>query len=133
MKRPQFIVFMCWLIALTATLGSLFFSEIMRFPPCVLCWYQRIAMYPLVLIFLVGAFQPAKATFTFAAPLSILGWVVALSLLGYSQSFGSLVAFGTHVVLTFNVLVLAIAMLIVYGKDAVGLVRSVIESSGEND
>jgi disulfide bond formation protein DsbB len=41
-------VFALWLVSLVATLGSLFFSEVMRLPPCVLCWYQRIAMYPLV-------------------------------------------------------------------------------------
>jgi disulfide bond formation protein DsbB len=38
------------LVALTATGGSLYFSEVVGFPPCLLCWYQRIAMYPLVLI-----------------------------------------------------------------------------------
>ncbi|MBT6325734.1 MAG: disulfide bond formation protein B, partial [Bdellovibrionales bacterium] len=50
------LIFFCWIIALLSTLGSLFFSEIMEFTPCVLCWYQRIAMYPLVIIFLIGAF-----------------------------------------------------------------------------
>jgi disulfide bond formation protein DsbB len=37
-------------VALTATLGSLYLSEVAHFPPCTLCWYQRIAMYPLVVI-----------------------------------------------------------------------------------
>ncbi len=37
-----------WIVALVAMAGSLFFSEVMELPPCVLCWYQRIAMYPLV-------------------------------------------------------------------------------------
>lgn len=78
MNKNQFIVFLCWIVALMATLGSLFFSEVMRFPPCVLCWYQRIAMYPLVIIFLVGAFQSPRATFAFSAPLVFLGWFVAL-------------------------------------------------------
>lgn len=39
-----------FLVSLTAMLGSLFYSEIARYTPCVLCWYQRILMYPLVLI-----------------------------------------------------------------------------------
>ena len=39
-----------WLVALLATVGSLYFSEIAGFVPCTLCWYQRIAMYPLVVI-----------------------------------------------------------------------------------
>lgn len=72
------IIFCCWLVAALSTLGSLFFSEIMRFPPCTLCWYQRIAMYPLVLIFLIGSFQSARSTFAFSLPLVIVGWLIAL-------------------------------------------------------
>lgn len=70
-------IFLCWFIALVATMGSLFFSQVMEFPPCVLCWYQRIAMYPLVVLFLVGAFQGAKATYWFSFPLVIFGWLTA--------------------------------------------------------
>ena len=50
------LIFIAWLLATIATLGSLFFSEVMEIQPCVLCWYQRIFMYPLVVIFLVGLF-----------------------------------------------------------------------------
>ncbi|MCO4793376.1 MAG: disulfide bond formation protein B [Bacteriovoracaceae bacterium] len=71
-------VFICWIIAAISALGSLFFSEVMEFPPCVLCWYQRIAMYPLVFILLVGSFKPARVTFSFALPLVITGWIIAL-------------------------------------------------------
>jgi disulfide bond formation protein DsbB len=39
-----------WVVAALATVGSLYFSEVARFEPCTLCWYQRIAMYPLVVI-----------------------------------------------------------------------------------
>ena len=41
--RP-YLAYFAWLVALVATLGSLFFSEVLGLPPCVLCWYQRIAM-----------------------------------------------------------------------------------------
>ena len=44
------LVFACWAVATAATLGALFFSEVMELPPCALCWYQRIFMFPLVLI-----------------------------------------------------------------------------------
>ncbi len=71
-------VLVCWTIATVATLGSLFFSEVMLFPPCVLCWYQRIAMYPLVVLLLVGMFQPLSYTLKFAFPIVIIGWIVAL-------------------------------------------------------
>ncbi len=76
--RTEKINVLCWIVATLSTLGSLFFSEVMEFPPCVLCWYQRIAMYPLVVIFLVGAFQDSRATFAFSLPLVVIGWITAL-------------------------------------------------------
>lgn len=62
-----------WLIALIASAGSLFFSEVMDLPPCVLCWYQRIAMYPLVLIIGIGIAVGDSGFKKYAIPLSILG------------------------------------------------------------
>jgi len=72
------LIFICWLIACISTGGSLFFSEVIGYPPCVLCWYQRIAMYPLVLIFLVGLCPFDKKVFKFAMPLVGSGWFIAL-------------------------------------------------------
>ncbi|MBI3559387.1 disulfide bond formation protein B, partial [Candidatus Gottesmanbacteria bacterium] len=46
----KFLAYFSWFVATVATAGSLYFSEIARLTPCVLCWYQRILMYPLVLI-----------------------------------------------------------------------------------
>lgn len=55
MKKDQgskeLILLIIWGQALIATLGSLFFSEIMHYEPCELCWYQRILMYPLIIIY----------------------------------------------------------------------------------
>lgn len=68
----------CWLIALVATLGSLFFSDVIGFAPCVLCWYQRIAMYPLVILLLVGIYQPIKYTLNFTIPVASVGLFIAL-------------------------------------------------------
>ncbi|MFT7003356.1 MAG: disulfide bond formation protein DsbB [Sulfurimonas sp.] len=73
-----YIIFLAWLIATIATLGSLFFSEVMEFPPCTLCWYQRILMYPLVIIFLIGLFPLDKNIFKYSVPFAILGWLAAL-------------------------------------------------------
>ena len=72
------LVFLCWLTAVTATLGSLFFSDIMGFAPCVLCWYQRICIYPLVLIFGVGLFSFDAGVIKYSLPLAVAGWFVAL-------------------------------------------------------
>ena len=72
------ILFICWLIASISTLGSLFFSKIMNFAPCVLCWYQRICLFPLVLILLIGLFSIDKRVVKFALPLALVGWFIAL-------------------------------------------------------
>ena len=71
------IIFICWIVASVSTLGSLFFSEIMDFPPCALCWYQRIFMFPLVLILLAGLFPFDKNIIRYALPLALTGWCFA--------------------------------------------------------
>jgi hypothetical protein len=43
-----------WLVATVATLGSLYLSEVAHLPPCRLCWFQRVAMYPLVVVLGIG-------------------------------------------------------------------------------
>lgn len=65
-------------VATFATIGSLIFSEVLKFPPCVLCWYQRIFMYPLVIILAVGIWKKDKNLPFFVLPLSVIGGGVAL-------------------------------------------------------
>ena len=72
------LIFVAWLIATGATLASLFFSEMMQVPVCVLCWYQRIALYPLVLILALGLFPYDPKVVRYAGALVVLGWLVAL-------------------------------------------------------
>lgn len=50
------LIFICT-VSLVATLGSLYFSEVRGYVPCTLCWYQRILMYPIVLISGIALFQ----------------------------------------------------------------------------
>src|SRR5690625_1591304 len=50
-KQNESLLLIIWTQALLALLGSLFFSEVMGYIPCDLCWYQRIIMYPLVIIY----------------------------------------------------------------------------------
>lgn len=76
-QTSWFILFACWLLAATATGGSLFFSSVMELPPCLLCWYQRIALFPLVLIFAVGLFPFDARVVRYALPLALGGWLVA--------------------------------------------------------
>ena len=76
-KKLFNLLFMAWAVALASCLGSLFFSEIMGFVPCSLCWYQRIFMYPLVLVLGIGLFPLNKEVFKFSMPLVISGWIFA--------------------------------------------------------
>jgi disulfide bond formation protein DsbB len=70
--------FLAWLLAAVSTLGALFFSEIMGFAPCVLCWYQRIAMFPLVLVLAAGLLPFDTRVVRYALPLALTGMAVAL-------------------------------------------------------
>jgi len=65
------------IVALVATLGSLYLSEIANYPPCTLCWLQRIAMYPLVVVLGVGALREDRAIGWYALPLAGIGAALA--------------------------------------------------------
>ncbi len=62
-----------WVVALLAMVGSLYFSELANYTPCTLCWYQRIAMYPLVLILGIAAIRRDTAIRLYAIPLAAVG------------------------------------------------------------
>lgn len=90
-------LFLVFLIALTATSGSLFYSEIMGYAPCKLCWYQRILMYPQVILFLI-AFKSKRN-------MSIIWNSLILSLIGgliagyhYLMQIGAVKEIGCDVV-----------------------------------
>ncbi|MBV6681962.1 disulfide oxidoreductase [Bacillus thuringiensis] len=71
------IVF-AWTIATSAMLISLFFSEWMKLPPCDLCWYQRMAMYPLVLILGIGMYRKDPNVSTYASPFACIGLMLSV-------------------------------------------------------
>src|SRR4051794_7813446 len=72
-------LWIAWAIALTATLGSLYFSEIAHFEPCRLCWFQRVCMYPLaVLLFGMALRRDARNALLYAFPLPVIGAGVAI-------------------------------------------------------
>ena len=72
------LLFLCWLIVTLSALGSLFFSYVMGFAPCVLCWYQRIFLFPLVILLAVGLFPFDKSVVKYSLPLAITGLLVAI-------------------------------------------------------
>ncbi len=70
-------VWLAWLVAIAATVGSLYFSEVANFNPCRFCWFQRIAMYPLSVILLVGALRRDHAVRWYAVPLAAIGAAIS--------------------------------------------------------
>jgi hypothetical protein len=68
---------MAWFVAFLATAGSLYFSEVAGFEPCTLCWYQRIAMYPLVIILAIAAARRERAGAFYAGAVAGIGAIVS--------------------------------------------------------
>ncbi len=67
-----------WAVALVATLGSLYFSEVADFVPCRLCWFQRIAMYPLAALLVIAALRrEPRIGALYALPFPVAGILVA--------------------------------------------------------
>ncbi len=71
-------LYLAWTGSLVAMLGSLYFSEIANYPPCVLCWYQRIAMYPLVFILGFAIYKKSREMLLPAFVLSAIGWLISV-------------------------------------------------------
>lgn len=76
-RTVWYLLFTAWVLVTVATLASLFFSEVMDIPVCELCWYQRVAMYPLVIILAVGLFPYDSRVVRYASPFAGLGWLIA--------------------------------------------------------
>lgn len=85
-------ILFAWVAAIIATLGSLYFSEVRHFIPCTLCWYQRIFMYPLVIILGIAGYRNDLAIYRYVLPLSIIGMIISgyhmvLQKIPYLQQF----------------------------------------------
>ena len=71
------LLFAGWAVALISTCGALFIGEIMGQTPCLLCWYQRILMFPLAVILAVACYASDVSVWRYALPLAAIGWLVA--------------------------------------------------------
>ncbi|MEH6446585.1 MAG: disulfide bond formation protein B [Oceanospirillaceae bacterium] len=67
-----------WFIVLVASLGAIFIGEILGKMPCTLCWYQRISMFPLVIILGIGCYKSDYKAASYALPLALIGMTFAL-------------------------------------------------------
>lgn len=67
-----------FMLSLIAIGGSLFYSNVVGFEPCLLCWWQRIAIYPLLPIFAVALWKKDRGAWSYALPLSLMGFTLSL-------------------------------------------------------
>ncbi|TFB21734.1 disulfide bond formation protein B [Filobacillus milosensis] len=87
-KKQENLMIFAWIVAFIATLGSLYFSEIRGYVPCEMCWYQRIFMYPMVIVLLIGVVIKDVKVAYYSTALSFIGLLVS----GYHFSIQKLEA-----------------------------------------
>ncbi len=76
-KKLLYSLTFAFVVALLSMLGSLFFSEVLKMPPCTLCWYQRLTLYPPVFILGMGLWKQDKQVWRYALPFVIVGVFIA--------------------------------------------------------
>ncbi len=95
-KKQEYALLTAWGASFIATLGSLYFSEIMKFEPCVLCWYQRIFMYPFVLWLGIAVAKKDYRIASYSLPIATIGACISLyhyaiqKVAAFSAAWGSL-------------------------------------------
>ena len=77
-KDPFTMIYYAWIINVVSFAGSMYFSNFMMLPPCVLCWFQRICIFPMSLILAVGFLKKDKNVIWYALPLVSIGWIISL-------------------------------------------------------
>lgn len=77
MKAKHFL-YLAWIQSLLALFGSLYFSEILHYPPCILCWYQRICLYPLTILFPLGLIYKDRYIYRYTLPLALIALVISV-------------------------------------------------------
>lgn len=71
-------LYFAWVIALIGFCASIFYGEILGNPPCPLCWYQRIALFPLVILLGMAAYRGDSKILPYTLPLVFLGGLIAI-------------------------------------------------------
>lgn len=90
MKNNKFYMQMIFIVSLIAMLGSLYFSEFRLYEPCEMCWYQRILMYPIVLLSFIGVIKDDINAGLYVRLMSGIGLLVST----YHYALQKIPAFG---------------------------------------
>lgn len=94
----QLFLTLGFLIVLIGMTGSLYFSEVMYFEPCKLCWFQRIFMYPQVIILMIAMIRKDYTVALYTVPLSLIGTVFGLYQYAVQMGFIDLTTCGIDTV-----------------------------------
>lgn len=137
-------LFFAFLVALTATLGSLFYSEVAGYEPCRLCWYQRILMYPQTLLLgmawvkrdrnirdyclVLSGLGAALAAYHYSLQLNVISGV-SCPVVGYSvscsQRFAMEYGYVTIPLMALTAFLLIVTLLIVRGGGLRGRTKKI--------
>lgn len=77
-KKLENSLLIMWVVSLIATLGSLYFSEVRGYEPCEMCWYQRILMYPIVILTTIAYIQKNARIALTTAVFACIGGTISL-------------------------------------------------------
>lgn len=75
--KPVYFLYVSLAVSVAGTALSLYFSDILGLPPCKLCWYQRIAMYPLIPLLALGIKYKEKRIALYALPQAVIGLLIS--------------------------------------------------------
>ena len=89
-KIPPYLYPLTFLISMASMVGSLYASDVMHLAPCVLCWYQRITMYPIVVLSLIPMVRKDEKAYRYIIPFAIIGAVISAyhTVLYYAVNWG---------------------------------------------
>lgn len=76
-RKEWWWLYIIWLIALSGFFLSIYFGEVAHFEPCRLCWYQRMALFPLVLLLGLGVYRSDFGVLPYTIVFALLGTLVA--------------------------------------------------------
>ncbi len=76
-KNRFVFIYLAWLLNIISLTGSVYFSRIMDLPPCLLCWYQRISIFPMVFLMATGFLRKDHAIGWYTIPLLVFGWIIS--------------------------------------------------------
>ncbi|MFC5648919.1 disulfide oxidoreductase [Paenibacillus solisilvae] len=74
----KYALYLAWVVSIVAVSGSLYLSDVMGFVPCKLCWFQRIFMYPIVILLGIASYKNDRKQIGYVLPLSIIGGLISI-------------------------------------------------------